>query len=222
MNPSIKSVVPAMAVVFLFFFITGCAPTIYSVDLKYMASDAAPPIDAAGRKVIMTVAAFNDARPGGEDLLIGRVTTPLRGSTSVIPKNMNPSAAVSTIVKNILVKSGHQVSVAMPAWNLKENAIQKDWGKIIIGGSIDELEVVCQNDFPIKTYDSRVKVTMVIADVQTGKIIHQVSAASRNSLEHVYLSEVMLGQQISRAITEAVEKAFEGDALKESIKNALK
>lgn len=221
-NPSIKSVVPAMAFLFLLFFITGCAPTIYSVDLKYMASDTALPTASSGQKFIMTVAAFNDARPGGEDLLIGRVTTALGGSTSVIPKYMNPSASVSTIVKNVLVKSGYQVSVAMPAWTLRESAIQKDWGKFVVGGSIDELEVVCQNDIPIKTYDSRVKVTIVIADVQTGKIIHQVSAAGRNSLEHVYFSEEMLGQQISSAITEAVVKAFEGEALKKGILNALK
>ncbi len=221
-NPSMKIAVPAMVSLFLLFFITGCTPTLYSVDLKYMASSSAPPAAAGGQKFIMTVAAFNDARPGGEDLLIGRVTTALGGATSVIPKNMKPSAAVSTIVKDILVKSGYQVSVAMPAWNLQERDIRKEWGKLLIGGSIDELEVVCQNDIPIKTYDSRIRVTMVIADVQTGKIIHQVSTANRNSLEHVYFSEEMLGQQISSAITEAVEKAFEGDALKEKIQNVLK
>jgi hypothetical protein len=110
----------------------------------------------------------------------------------------------------------------MPAWSLQESDIRKEWGKLLIGGSIDELEVVCQKDIPIKTYDSRARVTMVIADVQTGKIIHHVSTDSSNSLEHVYFSEEMLGQQISSAITEAVVKAFEGDALKEKIQNALK
>lgn len=221
-NPSIKIAVPAMVSLFLLFSVAGCAPTLYSVDLKYMTSTTAPPAAAGGQKFIMTVATFNDARPGGKDLLIGRVTTALGGPTPVIPKNMNPSAAVSTIVKDILVKSGYQVSVIMPAWNLQESDIRKEWGKFLIGGSIDELEVVCQNDIPIKTYDSGVRLTMVIADVQTGKIIHQVSTTSRNSLEHVYFSEEMLGQQVSSAITEAVVKAFEGDALKEKIQNALK
>jgi hypothetical protein len=221
-NPSIKIAVPAIVSLFLLFFVTGCAPTLYSVNLKYMTSATVPPAAAGGQKFIMTVAAFNDARPGGEDLLIGRVTTALGGLTSVIPKNMKPSAAVSTIVKDILVKSGYQVSVAMPAWNLHESNIRKEWGKLLIGGNINDLEIICQNDIPIKAYDSRVRVTMVIADIQTGKIIHQVTTASNNSLEHVYFSEEMLGQQISSAITEAVEKAFEGDTLKEKIQNALK
>lgn len=221
-NPSIKIAVSAMISLFFLFFATGCTPTLYTVDLKYMTSVTAPSAAAGGKKFIMTVASFNDARPGGKDLLVGRVNTALGGPTPVIPKNMKPSAAVSTIVKDILVKSGYQVSVTMPAWNLQESDIRKEWGKILIGGNIDQLEVVCQNDFPIKTYESRARVTMVIADIQTGKIIHQVSTASRNSLEHVYFSEEMLGQQISSAITEAVAKAFESDALKEKIRNALK
>jgi hypothetical protein len=219
--PFIKDVLTLAISVSLLFSVIGCAPTLYSVDVKYLASATAPPTAASGQKFVVTVASFNDERPGGEDLLIGRVTTAMGGLTSVIPKNMKPSDAVSTIVKDVLVKSGYQVSVTIPAWNLQENTIQKDWGKILIGGNIDELEITCQNDIPIKTYDARVKLTVVVADVQTGKIIYQVSTASKNSLEHVYFSEEMLGQQISSAITEAVEKAFEGNVVKERIKGTL-
>ena len=220
--PFKKSVFTATISPLLFFFFIGCAPTLYSVDVKYLASATALTTAASSQKIIVTVAAFNDIRPGGEDLLIGRVTTALGGLTSIIPKNMKPSVAVSTIVKDVLVKSGYQVSVTIPEWNLQESAIQKDWGKILIGGNIDDLEIICQNDIPIKTYDARVKLTVVVADAQTGKIIYQVSTASKNSLEHVYFSEEMLGQQISGAITEAVEKAFEGNVVKERIKGVLK
>jgi hypothetical protein len=220
--PFIKNVFKAAISVLLLFFVVGCAPTLYSVDVKYLASATTLPTAASGQKFVVTVAAFNDIRPGGEDLLIGRVTTAMGGLASVIPKNMKPSDAVSTIVKDVLVKSGYQVSVTMPAWNLQESAIQKEWGKILIGGNIDELEIICENDIPIKTYDARVKLTVVVADAQTGKIIYRVSTASKNSLEHIYFSEEMLGQQISSAITEAVEKAFEGNVVKEKIKGALK
>jgi hypothetical protein len=63
---------------------------------------------------------------------------------------------------------------------------------------------------------------MVFADVQTGKIFHQVSTTSKNSLEHIYFSEELLGQQISSAITEAVEKAFGGDAVKKKLQDVLR
>lgn len=222
MDPFIKRIFQATISLFLLFFVTGCAPVLYSVDIKYQSSANTLPADTSGRKFVVTVATFNDARPGGEDLLIGRVTTTMGGLTSVIPKTMKPSVAVSTIVKDVLVNSGHQVSVTMPVWNLKENDIRQDWGKILIGGNIDDLEVSCRNDIPIKTYEARVGLTMVFADVQTGKIFHQVSTASKNSLEHIYFSEELLGQQISSAITEAVEKAFEGHALKKKLRDVLK
>jgi hypothetical protein len=206
----------------LLLLVTGCAPALYSIDLRHMPSDNASPADTSGRKFIVTVATFNDKRPGGEDLLIGRVTTAMGGMTSVIPETMTPADAVSTIVKDVLIQSGYQVSVAMPAWNLQEKDIQQHGGKILIGGNIDELEVVCQNDIPLKTYEARVGLTIVFADVQTGKIFHKVSTASKHSLEHIYFSETLLGQQLSSAITEAVEKAFTGQALKRKIQDVLK
>jgi hypothetical protein len=221
-DPFTKRTFQTTIFLFLLFFVAGCTPALYSVDVKYLSSANTRPTDAGGRKFVVTVATFNDTRPGGEDLLIGRVTTAMGGLTSVIPKTMKPSTAVSTIVKDVLVKSGYQVSLTMPAWNLQENAILGDWGKILIGGNIDDLEIICQNDIPIKTYDARVRLTMVFADVQTGKIIHQVTTASNNSLEHVYFSEEMLGQQLSSAVTEAVEKAFESKSLKAKIQNVLK
>lgn len=222
MGPFTKKTFPATIFLFLLFFVTGCTPALYSVDIKYLSSADVLPTDTSGRKFVVTVATFNDARSGGEDLLIGRVTTAMGGLTSVIPKTMKPADAVSTIVKDVLVKSGYQVSVAMPAWNLQENAIQEDWGKILIGGNIDELEIACRNDIPIKAYEAKVGLTMVFADVQTGKILHKTSTASTNSLEHIYFSEELLGQQISSAITEAVEKAFAGHVLKKKIQEVLK
>jgi len=213
-SPIINRILGTTIILILLLFSTGCTPKLYSVNVSYRSSAAALPMAISSQKAVITVASFNDARPGGKDLLIGRVTTAMGGLTSVIPKNTPPSNAVSAIVKDVLVKSGYRVSVIMPEWNLKENTIRRDWGNIIIGGNIDELEIFCQNDIPIKTYEARVKVTMVIADAQAGKILHQFSATSKNSLEHVYFSEEMLGQQISSAITEAVEKAFEGNVLK--------
>jgi hypothetical protein len=200
--------------VFLLALLTACAPTLYSIDVKYTGATAGMPAGDTSQQSVVTVAAFNDTRPGGEDLQIGRVTTAIGGLTTVVPKNLKPSAAVSAIVKDVLVKSGYQVTLTTPGWNLQENAIQKEWGRIIVGGNINELDMLCQNDIPIKTYEARVKLTIYIADAQTGKIITQVVATSNNSLEHVYFSEDMMGQQISGAITEAVEKALSGETQK--------
>jgi hypothetical protein len=49
-----------------------------------------------------------------------------------------------------------------------------------------------------------------------------VTTESTNTLEHIYFSEEMLGQQISTTLSEAAEKAFEGNRLKEKIQEVLK
>jgi hypothetical protein len=214
--------IKSSVIVFILSCLFACAPSLYSVNLKYESSTTVIPAAGPGQKLITTVALFNDTRPGGEDLQIGKVTTDMGGLSTIIPKNLKPAAAVSVIVKDILVKSGYQVSVVMPGWNLHEDAIQNEWGRILVGGNIEALEITCQNDIPIKTYHARAKLSFVFADVQNGKIFYQVTTESTNTLEHIYFSEEMLAQQISITLSEAAEKAFEGNSLKEKIREVLK
>ena len=110
----------------------------------------------------------------------------------------------------------------MPEWNLKEEAIKKEWGQIVVGGNIDALEITCQKDVPVIAYHSRGKLSFVFADVQNGKIFYRVTTESTSTLEHVYFSEAMLAQQINSTLSEAAEKAFEGNILKEKIREVLK
>ena len=199
----------------------ACTPSLYSVNLQYEPSAIVIPSADRGQKTIVAVALFNDARPGGEDLQIGRVTTAAGGLYTVLPRNLKPGAAVSAIVKDILVKSGYRVSVAMPAWNLKEDAVKREWGRILVGGNIEALEIACQSDVPIISYRSHVKLSFAFADVRTGRIFYRVTTESHNTLEHVYFTEELLGQQISSALSEAAEKAFEGGTLKEKIREVV-
>jgi len=210
------------AVVCLVSSLLACTPSLYSVNLQYEPSAIVIPAADKGQKLIVTVALFNDARPGGEDLQIGRVLTAAGGLYTVLPRNLKPGAAVSAIVKDILVKSGYRVSVAAPAWNLKEDTVKKEWGRILVGGNIEALEITCQSDVPIISYRSRVKLNFAFADVLTGKTFYRVTTESNNTLEHVYFTEALLGQQISSALSEAAEKAFEGGTLKEKIREVLR
>jgi hypothetical protein len=90
-----------------------------------------------------------------------------------------------------------------------------------VGGNIEALEITCENDIPIKTYQARAKLSFIFADVQNGKVFYRVTTESTNTLEHIYFSEEMLGQQISATLSEAAEKAFEGNRLKEKIREFL-
>ena len=221
-SPVHSAAIRLFAAVCLASSLLACTPSLYSVNLQYEPSAILIPAADKGQKMIITVALFNDARPGGEDLQIGKVTTAAGGLYTVLPGNLKPGAAVSAIVKDILVKSGYRVSVAVPAWNLKEDAVRKDWGRILVGGNIEALEIACQSDVPIISYRSHVKLNFAFADVRTGRIFYRVTTESHNTLEHVYFTESLLGQQISSALSEAAEKAFEGDTLKEKIREVMR
>ena len=65
------------------------------------------------------------------------------------------------------------------------------------------------------------KLSFAFADVRTGRIFYRVTTESHNTLEHVYFTEELLGQQISSALSEAAEKAFEGGTLKEKIREVV-
>jgi hypothetical protein len=221
-GPAWLATVRSCAMVCLLSSLLACTPSLYSVSLQYEPSAIVIPTADKAQKLIVTVALFNDARPGGEDLQIGKVTTAAGGRYTVLPRNLKPGAAVSAIVKDILVKSGYRVSVAVPAWNLKEDAVRKEWGRILVGGNIEALEIACQSDVPIISYRSHVKLSFAFADVMTGRIFYRATTESNNTLEHVYFTEDLLGQQISIAISEAAEKAFEGGTLKEKIREVLR
>ena len=47
-----------------------------------------------------------------------------------------------------------------------ERTLQKDWGTMVVGGYIDELQTVCRTGFFSADYETRVKLRVVFADPQ--------------------------------------------------------
>jgi len=208
--------------IILAFMITACAPSIYSINIRYEPSKAVPEAGDAGKRVPLTVAAFNDVRPGGDDLLVGRVVTSQGKRVPVIPKNMKPSKAVAEILRDHLKRSGYTVTSEIPNWNLQENTIKKEWGKVLIGGNIDKLEIVCDDNIPVKKYRAEVKLSLFFANVQTEKIFYRISATGATSLEHVRFSEEILEQQVNGALSSAIEDVLGGSAIRSKMQEVLK
>lgn len=206
----------------LAFMFTSCAPSIYSINIRYEPSKVVPEAGDIEKRVPITVAAFNDVRPGGDDLLVGRVVTSQGKQVPVIPKNMKPSKAVAVILSDHLKRSGYTVTREIPNWNLQENTIKKEWGKVLIGGNIDKLEILCDDKIPVKKYRAEVKLSLFFANVQTGKVFYKASATGAASLEHVRFSEEILEQQVNGALSSAIEDILGGDAVRSKIREALK
>jgi len=214
---SLRRPVAFVAVLAFFTLILGCAHAEYSVDMKYVPTKSMAEMKGSGKDIRVTVSTFEDLRKTDDKQQIGWVWDPYGGKKPVYPRFANPSMTVTLSVKEIFQKAGYQVAAASPPWDLKEEKIRKEWGPILVGGSIDELEVYCVNDVTAKKYRAKAKITVILANTQTGKVFYKVSANSSAGLDHILFSEVRLAQQINTALSDVIEKIFEGSEINSRI-----
>lgn len=202
--------------------LVSCAPSSYYINMQYQPSKVVPDASNVKNSASVTIANLNDIRPGGGDLQVGTVVTSEGKLIPVIQKDVKPSKAVAAAIADYLKKSGYTLTNETPDWNLQENAIKKEWGKILIGGNIDKLEITCDNKQWVKKYRADVKLSLFFADIQKGRIFYRISATGGASLEHVKLSDETLEQQINGALSSAIEDIFESATFKSKIQEALK
>ncbi len=205
-----------------FFCLAGCAPSLYSINMKYEPSGIARSAAAGQAKSIVTVTAFEDLRKVPDKMMIGKVIKTDGKEIPVFPKYLRPSDAVSSGIKDYLSKAGFTVSGERPTWDLKEDSIRPEWGEILVGGSIDEMEVTCVESITNKKYQARVKLTVYFADVQKKFVFFKTMAQSSSSLEHIIFSEEKLEAQMNGALSDAIQKLFEGGSAEAKILEAVK
>jgi hypothetical protein len=200
----------------------GCAPKIYNVNMRYQPTKMIPPAVTDGRKFSLTVAAFIDRRKMDDTLLIGRVIHSDGSSIPILPKYVKAPDAVAAALRELLIQSGYGVSPEKAAWDLQESTIRRDWGRILVGGAIEELDITCLDEIPRKRYSARARVTLVFADVQKKRIFYRITSESSSTLDHIIFSEEKLESQINGVLSEAMEKALEGPETARQIREALK
>ena len=200
----------------------GCAPKLYNVNMRYQPTKAIKPAVTDGRKFSLTVASFIDRRKMEDTILIGRVVHSDGSSIPILPKYVKAADAVAATLRELLIQSGYGVSPEKAIWDLQENTIRPEWGTILVGGAIEELDVTCLDTIPRKHYTAKTRVTLVFADVQKKRIFYKVTSESSSSLDHVIFSEEKLESQINGTLSDAMEKALEGPETGHQIREALK
>ncbi len=118
-------------------FFQACAPALYNVNLKYEPSEKFLKSEKTKPGLVLTVAMFNDMRQTKDKLQLGTVTNINGDTIPILPKNAKVPDAVTKNVREYFLKSGYRVSNNIPIWDLREQTINKDWGKILVGGNID-------------------------------------------------------------------------------------
>ena len=174
-----------------------------------------------GRKYSLTVALFIDRRKMEDTILIGRVIQSNGTPIPILPKYVKPTDAVASALRELLFKAGYAVSPDRPAWDLSENAILPEWGTLLVGGTIDDLDVTCVETLTMKRYSAKARVTLFFADVQKKRIFYRVTSESSSSLDHIIFSEEKLESQINGVLSDAMEKAIEGRETGRQIREAL-
>jgi hypothetical protein len=202
--------------------LSGCAPTIYNVNMRYEPTKVIPPAVTDGRKYSLTVASFTDQRKMEDTLLIGRVIKSNGTPIPILPRYVKPTDAVAAALRDVFVKSGYAVAPGRPAWDLNETTIRPEWGTILVGGTIDTLDVTCVETLTMKRYSATVRVSLIFADVQKKKIFYRLVSESSSSLDHIFLSEARLESQINGVLSDAIEKALEGPEIGRQIRETLK
>ena len=203
----------------------SAATSQYSINMQYGAERSVIPgnikADEKTRGAIITVAEFTDARQVDDKKIIGHVRERDDTRVPVLAKNVVPSQAVANGIREYLKKAGYKVADKLVQWDLKEGTMPKGKGKVIIGGSIEELEVTCWRGVFSHSYKTNLKLTIVIADLAKGKILYKRNVESSSSRDDVSFSEAELGGQLSNALGDAIEKAFEDKAVAQKIKEAI-
>jgi hypothetical protein len=200
----------------------GCTPALYSVNMRYEPTKVAAPAPAGEPKYSVTVAAFVDQRKMNDTLLIGRVIKSDGETIPILPQYVKPSDAVAAALRELLFKSGYLVSPERPVWDLKEATIRPEWGPLLIGGTIDDLDVTCLDNLTLKRYSAKARLTLIFADVQKKRIFYQVTSESSSSLDHIIFSEETLESQINGVLSDAIEKVFEGPETNRKIREELR
>jgi hypothetical protein len=189
-------------------FVCSCAPVnLYTVNMGYLPPETAIPPTGEEENITITVAQFTDARDIDDTMRLGAVILSDGKKIPVLPKKRRPAETVTDSVKKCLSRKGYFISSESPAWDLQSKSIDKLWGTaLLIGGTIDQLEVICHKDTVKKTYETNVKLSIVFADLYNAKILRSMEAAATSSLVHVTFSEEMLGEQISQTLSKAIRQ----------------
>ncbi|ESP62842.1 hypothetical protein SMITH_223 [Smithella sp. ME-1] len=208
-----------------FLSIIGCAsPNLYSINMYYdVEKTVIPEYFKADNNsnAIISVAEFNDTRQIDDRLVMGRITETDGSKVLLLPKSVKATKAVANGIKEYLRKAGYKVPNKIEQWDLKEQNIPQGVANIIIGGSIEDLDISCVKGFPTNFCRTNVKLIFVFADITKNKIFYESRVESNYSKEYALFSEEALGEQAGIALGDAIEKLFTEKVVGQKIKDTI-
>lgn len=202
----------------------AAVPSRYNIDLRYDSAKAVIPAQLKAEEklsgVVIAVAQFSDARQVDDKKVIGWVKELDGSKVRVFPGTIHPTRVVAEGIRDYLKKAGYKVADKVVPWDLKEGSLPKGSGKVIIGGSIEDMEITCWTGVFSNDYKINMKLSLTVADAAKGRILYKGNVTVSTSRTDTSFSEGQLGHEASMALGDAIGKMFEGKTVAEKIKEA--
>ena len=189
----------------------------YRLNVQYVPQKAPQAADSSIQQYMITAAQFNDERSGLDKSVIGKRIHADGSELKAVSQTMPPTEVVGTALKDAFFKNGYTVFGGTPSWDGTERTIQKEWRDLVVGGFIEELDVVSTTGFLSAEYVTKVKLRVVFADVQHKRILYTTTLESSSSFKHFYFSQSRMEQEINNALSIAIEKMFANNKVEEII-----
>ncbi len=193
-------------------FLWGCVtPEIYHVAIRYEPGNPPAKVSPDVQKRLIVVTMFLDRRDIDDPVKIGQVLRPGGKKVHVLPEHMLPCESVTESVTDFFRRLSCSVAGNHPSWDLQEATIDPSWGDIIIGGTIEQMEIICDDSSyfsPVKEFKARVRLAVTIADGKDKRILYRTQAEATNTLRDISFSQEKMEKQINSALSEVIEKLF--------------
>lgn len=201
--------------------VQACASQ-HTVALRYLPSEKQQQTDALLQPSLLCVAVFNDTRRTQDESTIGKHLSTDGEELPVYSRPLIPAYAVALGLRKYLFKNGYTVYGGIPFWDLDEQSIDPAWGTIVIGGDIQNIDVVCTSDFWRTNYTVTLKLMVAVADVRRKKIVYRTAVQSASDRSDFLFSEKHLEREINRNLSSAVESLFADKAFREALRDVVR
>jgi hypothetical protein len=189
----------------------------YRLTMQYVPQTVPQTADSSMQQYMITAAQFNDERSELDKSILGKRVQADGSERKAVSQTMPPTEGVALAIKDAFFKNGYTVFGGTPDWDGTERTIQKGWGNLVVGGFIEELDVVSTTGFLSAEYVTKVKLRVVFADVQRNRIVYTTTLESSSSYKHFYFSQSRMEQEINNALSIAIEKMFANNKVEEVI-----
>ena len=210
MNTKIVNVSLLMTVILTASLISACAekgPILLSIS--YQAPESK---EAAASKKVVAVSPLKDSRGKSASVIGLRTIHDLQNDLVIqdtVSKMVTESVKKAFEARGIAVKDAGE-------WDLTDAGIKNDGAGLLIGGEITALWLESKALMLSTNVKSAVKLKIVVGVMTEKKIIRTINVASALD-EDILYSDEKLEQQLSEALSSAVNQIFNDEELKKRL-----